>query len=47
MIKSYVITIFLIRQFASINNNKLIVQRLNENSKSNDLNVEQLEWFKQ
>lgn len=48
MIRSYVINIFLIRQFASINNkNKLIVQRLNVNSKSNDLNVEQLEWFHQ
>ena len=42
MIKSYVKIMFLKRQFASINNNKLIVQRLNVNSKSNDLNVERL-----
>lgn len=33
---------FLKRQFATINNNKLIVQRLNVNSKSNDLNVGRL-----
>jgi hypothetical protein len=37
---------YFLRQFASINN-KLIVQRLNVNSRSNDLNVEQLEWFHQ
>ena len=53
MIRSYVINMYFLRQFASINNNniininnnKLIVQRLNVNSRSNDLNVEQLEWF--
>jgi len=48
MIKSYVITMYILRKFASINKNiNLIVQRLNVNSKSNDLNVEQLEWFQQ
>lgn len=48
MIKSYVIIMYFLRQFASINNkNKLIVQRLNVNSRSNDLNVEQLELFHQ
>jgi Cytochrome C and Quinol oxidase polypeptide I/LAGLIDADG endonuclease len=48
IIKSYVIIIYFLRQFASINKkNNLIVQRLNVNSKSNDLNVEQLEWFQQ
>lgn len=47
MIKSYVKIMFLMRQFASINKNKLIVQRLNINSKSKDLNVEQLDWFHQ
>ena len=46
MIKSYVISMYFLRQFASIKNN-LIVQRLNVNSRSNDLNVEQLEWFNQ
>jgi len=48
MIKSYVIIMYFLRQFASINNrNKLIVQRLGVSPKSNDLNVEQLEWFQQ
>lgn len=42
-IKSYVIIMYFLRQFASINKkNNLIVQRLNVNSKSNDLNVERL-----
>jgi len=39
---------YFLRQFASINKkNNLIVQRLNVYSKSNDLNVEQLERFQQ
>lgn len=54
-IKSYVKIIYLIKQFASINNNKFIVQRLNVHSSNSAsiienkrvLNVEQLEWFQQ
>lgn len=56
MIKSYVKTMYFLKRFASIirflgfnafNNKKIIVQRLNFNSRSSDLNVEQLEWFQQ
>lgn len=52
MIKSYVKNMYFLKQFASINilfsfYNNLIVQRLNIHSRSNDLNVEQLEWFQQ
>jgi len=51
-IKSYVKSMYFLKQFASINilffsNNNIIVQRLNIYSRSSDLNVEQLEWFHQ
>lgn len=49
MIKSYVKSIYFIKQFASIRLfstlKNLIVQRLNVHSRFYNLNVEQLEWF--